>query len=367
MNGFRWHLSVLGVLAAMAGAAPAMAQDWQDGAGPEWQKVLAAAKQEGHVAVAGPSELAVPMTEAFLKDTGIQLDYLGGVAAVNASRVAREVRAGNVTIDFMFTGTAELPLVKQGFFEDEKAKLLLPSVSDPKNWADGKLKWVDNDQKYMLQTQASVTSTPFYDTNAAGPGGLTSWKALLDPKYKGKIVAYDPRAGGPGQQMVGYIGATLGIDFLKSLYVGQGVTYSQDSRQMAEGVSRGIYAVALGVLTPDWVRLHEAGLNNIVVASMTDGPGTLSGGFSVAIIPKNPPHPNAATVFLNWAASRAGQRVYSQVEKQPSRRVDVHDPSIVDFTVPKEGVTYLDQYNEDWALNQRAKIIDEVLTALGGR
>jgi ABC-type Fe3+ transport system substrate-binding protein len=84
-------------------------------------------------------------------------------------------------------------------------------------------------------------------------------------------------------------------------------------------------------------------------------------------MPKGSPHPNAATVFLNWAASQAGQQVYSQVEKQPSRRVDVHDPSIVDFTVPKPGVTYLDQYNEDWALNQRAKIIDEVLNALGGR
>lgn len=367
MKRYRSQLGALTALALVAGAAPALAQDWQAGAGPDWQKVLAAAKQEGKVAVAGPAELAQPMADAFQKDTGIQLDYLGGVAAVNASRVAREVRAGNVTIDLMFTGTAELPLVKQELFKDEKEQLLLPSVADPKNWADNKLKWVDNDQKFMLQTQASVTSTPFYDTNAAGPGGLTSWKALLDPKYKDKIVAYDPRAGGPGQQMIGYIGATLGIDFLKSLYVGQNVTYSQDSRQMAEGVSRGAYAVALGVLTPDWVKLHENGITNIVVASMSDGPGTLSGGFSVIIMPKASPHPNAATVFLNWAASQAGQQVYSHVEKQPSRRVDVHDPSIVDFTVPKPGVTYLDQYNEDWALNQRAKIIDEVMDALGGR
>ena len=360
-------LATIAIVAAVTGTNSAVAQEWQAGAGPEWSQVLSEAQKEGHVAIVGPPELAEPIAEAFLKDTGITVDYLAGVASVNGARVAREVRAGNVTVDVMFTGTAELPLVKQGFFADEKSRLLLPDVTDLKNWAGGALKWVDNDQKYMLQTQASVTSTPFYDTNTVKSGTLTSWHQLLDPAFKGKIVAYDPRTGGPGQQMVGYIGAQLGIDFLKSLYVGQGVVYSQDSRQMAEWVSRGVYSVALGVLTPDYVRLHDAGLTNLVVAAMADGPGTLSGGFSVVILPKGSPHPNAATVFLNWITSHAGQAVYSHVEKQPSRRVDVHEPLIVDFTVPKPGLTYLDQYNENWALNQRAKIIDEVLEALGGR
>jgi len=352
--------------ATVAASAAFAEDDWQAGAPPEWQKILADAKKEGHVAVVGPSELAVPMAEGFLKDTGIQVDFLGGVAAVNQSRVAREVRAGNVTVDFMFTGTAELPLVKEGFFEDEKARLLLPGTADPKNWKDNKLTWVDNTQKYMLRTQATVQSIPFFDSEIVKPP-LTSWKQLMEPRFKGKIVAYDPRAGGPGQQMVGYIGAKFGMDFLKALYVGQQAVFSQDSRQMAEWIVRGVYSVGLGVLLPDYVNLHGAGITNLVPAEMTDGPGTLSGGFSVFIIPKKAPHPNAQTVFLNWVASQRGQSVYSHVEHQLSRRVDVHEPTVLEFTVPKSGVDYLDQYTEDWALNQRKKIIDEVLEALGGR
>ncbi len=369
MKQVHWRLFFFGAIAvwAMASGSAARAEDnWQAGAPPQWQKILADAKKEGHVAVVGPSELAVPIAEAFLKDTGIQVDYLGGVASVNASRVAREVRAGNVTVDFMYTGTAELPLVKEGFFEDEKAKLLLPGTADAKNWKEDKLAWVDNTQKYMLRTMATVQSIPFFNSDLVKPP-LTSWKQLLEPKFKGKIVAYDPRAGGPGQQMAGYIGAQFGIDFLKKLYVGQQVVFSQDSRQMAEWITRGNYLVGLGVLLPDYVALHNAGITNIVPAQMSDGPGTLSGGFSVFLLPKGAPHPNAQIVFLNWAASQRGQAVYSHVEHQISRRVDVHEPGLLPFTEPKPGVKYLDQYNEDWALNQRKKIIEQVLDALGGR
>src|SRR5579862_5580954 len=89
-------------------AGTAAAEDWLAGAGPEWQRTLDGAKKEGHVAVVGPPELAVAVADGFLKDTGVEVDYLGGVAAVNAARVSREVRAGNVTVDVMFTGTAEL-------------------------------------------------------------------------------------------------------------------------------------------------------------------------------------------------------------------------------------------------------------------
>jgi ABC-type Fe3+ transport system substrate-binding protein len=358
---------IAAAIAASIGGFSASAQDWQAGAGADWQRVLAAAKTEGRVTVLGPAELGNPVADAFLRDTGIVVEYLGAVANVAESRVTREVGAHNVTIDFMFSGSGLLPVVKQGYFEDEESRLLLPGASDPKNWEGGTLKWVDNDHKYMLQTDASVTSTPFYDADLIGAGGLTSWQQLLDPKFKGKIVAYDPRSGGPGQQMAGYIGGQLGIDFLKRLYVGQDVAFSQDSRQMAEWVSRGVYLVALGVVTADYVRLHDAGVANFVSADMRDGPGTLSGGFSVLLMPKGGPHPNAATVFLNWFASVPGQQVYSHVEGQLSRRVDVHDPAVVPFMVPKPGVQYLDQYNEDWALNQRKKIIAAVLDALGGR
>jgi ABC-type Fe3+ transport system substrate-binding protein len=45
-----------------------------------------------------------------------------------------------------------------------------------------------------------------------------------------------------------------------------------------------------------------------------------SGGLSLV---KNPPHPNAARVFLNWLLGKEGQEVFGQAMTQGTRRLDV--------------------------------------------
>jgi len=100
---------------------------------------------------------------------------------------------------------------------------------------------------------------------------------------------------------------------------------------------------------------------------MKDGPGTLLGGSSLVVEAKGVPHPNAATVFLNWYLSRPGQEIYSTVWGIPSRRADVKVSTVPAYTIPQPGVTYLDQYREDWYLNVRPKLQQDIVAALGGR
>jgi hypothetical protein len=40
----------------------------------------------------------------------------------------------------------------KGLLESLVDKLFLPEVANPKMWQRGKLKWVDNQQRYVLQT-----------------------------------------------------------------------------------------------------------------------------------------------------------------------------------------------------------------------
>jgi iron(III) transport system substrate-binding protein len=341
------------------------AADWQAGAGADWQKVMAAAKKEGSVAVIGPPQVASALTKAFQRDTGIDLKYLAGPPRATASRVSREVRARNITVDAVLTGMAELPLVKEGYFEAIRPKLMLPGVTDPKNWKDGKLKFDDDANKFMLQTHQYRSSVPFYNPKVVG--SFTSWHQLLDPKFTGKIVAYDPRTGGPGQAVSTYIVNTLGLDFFKKLYVGQKVTFSLDANQMAEWVVRGVKYVALGVTTPSYLKFKNAGVDTIAPADPDDGSGTLTGGYSVIILPKGSPHPNAQTVFVNWYASQPGQVAFSRAFHVPSLREDVDVKGIPDYVIPKPGRKYQDQYNEAWASSGKPKIRKQVLTILGGK
>jgi ABC-type Fe3+ transport system substrate-binding protein len=48
-----------------------------------------------------------------------------------------------------------------------------------------------------------------------------------------------------------------------------------------------------------------------------------SNSFGVIGIVKNPPHPNATKVFINWFLSREGQDWYGRIMENGTRRLDV--------------------------------------------
>jgi ABC-type Fe3+ transport system substrate-binding protein len=354
------------LLASFSVAALA-ADDWQAGAGENWQKVMEAAKKEGHVVVGGRPELGKPMTDAFKRDTGLTLDFLGGESRDISSRLDREVRSGNVTIDFVLGGAGDIDLAKKGLLLPLKAQLMLPGVTDGKNWIDGKLKWVDKDENYMLIGGEYIFGWPVFNTSIIKPGEITSWTDLLKPQYKGKIAAYDPRSGGPGQAAAAYLVHLHGADFLHQLYVGQDVTFTRSGPQLAEWAVRGVHPIIIGSLATDIEKFRRAGIKTLTVGEMTDGPGSLLGGSSVILQPKGSPHPNAATVFLNWYMSKPGQDVYSTTWETPSRRLDVKIASIPAYTVPKAGANYLDQYEENWYTNTRPTLQKAITDALGGQ
>jgi hypothetical protein len=54
------------------------------------------------------------------------------------------------------------------------------------------------------------------------------------------------------------------------------------------------------------------------------------------------PHPNAATVYINWFLSKAGQQAMIDNLERASRRLDVDYSKMPEYTVPKPGVNYMD-------------------------
>jgi ABC-type Fe3+ transport system substrate-binding protein len=359
-------LLVVGAALSAAGAARA-ADDWQANAGDDWKRALAAGRKEGKVVVAGHPALAATLAKGFERDTGITVEYLGGNPTELYQRLSREASAGNLTVDVSISGGAEFPMLHAGQLEPIKPKLMLPGVTDGKNWLGGQIKWMDKQGEYFFQGSNWVFAWPTFNSDVIKPGTITKWQDLLKPEYKGKIAAYDPRTGGPGQAGTSYLTELFGTEFVKQLYIGQQVTYTRDGRQLVEWAARGIYPIILCAVQFDIERYKSEGIKNLTVMQLEDGPGSLVGGFSVAKIPKGAPHPNAAAVFLNWYASQPGQEAYTRQMLEPSTRVDVKVPEVPDYVVPRPGAKYLDQYVEDWYVNMRPKMAKEMVEALGGR
>ncbi len=360
--------AVLGAAAIslLAGGAHA-ADDWQAGAGDDWRQVLAAAQKEGKVVVAGHPALAQPFSDGFKRDTGIEVVYLGGPTRALSARLDREAQASNVTIDISLGGGTELlSLYPRGLLKAIEPQLMLPKVRDKKYWVDGKTYWLDNEGKYLLRGSRYVVGWPIVNSRSVSPDAFKSWKDFLKPEYKGKIAAHDPRAGGPGQGVAAYIADHLGIDFLKALYIGQQVQYTRDDRQLIEWAARGTYPIILGSIQELVERFRKQGFPLAAIAP-GDGSGYLSSGFSTLKQAKGSPNPNAATVFINWYASKPGQEAYSRTMLETSTRADVETPEVPDYVLPKPGVDYLDTYKEEWYAQVRPKVTDVVVEALGGK
>jgi ABC-type Fe3+ transport system substrate-binding protein len=359
-------LALLCGLAASGAAHAAGGADWQAGAGPEWAKVMAAAKQEGKVVVSGPPQAARTLPEAFTRDTGIQLEYLSGNSAELTNRMEREAKAGKLTIDVALGGGTEVRMIANGLLKPVKPQLMLPSVTNLNNWRDGKLKWFDTAGQYMLQTHNYVSGFPVINADIIKPGAIKTWKDLLKPEYRGKIAAYDPRGGGQGQAAAAYLAATFGADYMQQLYIGQKAVFTTDGRQLAEWAARGTYPIILGFVQADIQPFIAQGFK-LEPIFPSDGPGNVLGGFSVLKMPQGAPHPNASTVFINWYASKPGQQAYAKAMMAPSARTDAHVAEAPAYLVPKQGAKYLDQYDEAWYSQARPKVVKLITDSLGGR
>ena len=274
-----------------------------------------------------------------------------------------------MTIDVAIGGGTELlTLHLPGHLEPIKPKLLLPGVKDPAKWVGGRMHWFDKQQAYMLKTSNWVHGWPVINSKEIDVSKIVTWKDLLKPEYKGKIAAYDPRLGGPGQSAAAFLAHQFGIEFVRQLYLGQQVTYTRDNRQLVEWAARGAYPIVLGAIQFEVERFKRAGMTQLAVPLLSDGHGSLTSGFGVVKMPKGAPHPNAATVFVNWFASRPGHIAYASSMLESSTRADAQIDAVPGYVTPKPGVKYgLDQYSEDWYKNERPKIGKTLLDALGGR
>ena len=300
----------------------------------EWDQVLAAAKKEGTVTVIGPvgADRRDILTEPFQKKYGIAVEYLGDRGSGIGPKISAERGANRYLWDIVVTGTttALTALIPQGALDPMEQALILPEVKDPKMWRGGGIEFSDPGRRMIVMTP-SQRGTLFVNPNTIKPGEIKSYKDLLDPKYKGKIVADDPRFAGPGQATFTffYLHPDLGPNFIRAL-ARQELTIFRDYVQEIDAIAKGRHLVLIGVSDIAAEERKEKGIPIEILnpRQLKEGSDISPGSGGVGLF-NRAPHPNAAKVYLNWLLSKDGQAGFARVNGYISARLDVstdHSP-----------------------------------------
>ena len=342
-----------------AGASPS---GTASGATPgSWDELVAAAKREGKVVVSGsPDPKARPaIMNGFQKAFGIDLEYIGGNSSQLAARLQAERASGQYTVDAGIAGSDSVygSFFPNGWLDPLKQQLILPEVADGSRWKMGRPWFRDPNGDTVLQIFQTVQQNLTLNTQYVAPQDIPTADALLDPKWKGKMCAYDPSVNGSGIAIGAAIYVAQGKDFVTKLYKGQNVVLSRDYQQVADWVAHGTYPIGLAVPHSYLIEYTKAGVG-IANPELADAPDAVGAGFGLVFLWNHARHPNAARLFANWIASREGLTAYAQSNLQVPLRTDIDPTWIPPRMVPKPGVKYLDTYDYDFELTQRLGIRD---------
>lgn len=307
---------------------------WAAESQTEWERTLGAAKKEGSVVAGIPasSELRKAIGTRFKEKFGIAIELQLSRGAESVTRIITEVNAGVRNFDVLIAGgAAPLALVSAGALEEFQPSMILPEVKDPKNWWGGHI-WEDNvsSNKYVYAFLCYTNDTWWYNASQAEPQEIRSFDDLLNPKWKGRIGFLDPRNPGSGQNSWSFFWKIKGEEFLRKL-AQQELVITQNQRQLADSMAKGKLAFTIGLSHYTYEPFIKAGLPVKPVPRVKEGAHVSNGSGVVAMV-KNPPHPNAAKVFVNWLLSKEGQELYGRTMIQGTRRLDVRTDWLKEYS-----------------------------------
>jgi iron(III) transport system substrate-binding protein len=340
LGGLAASLLYVGPIAAGEGKS-----SWQ----VEWERTVGAAQKEGKVVIGIPAqpELRKLMEDAFQPKFKINMELFPGRGPQNANRIAAEFKAGIRTFDVFLGGSGTYEaFVNDGMVDALEPYLILPEVKEPKYWWGGHI-WEDNvtTKRFLYSFIADAgTGALWYNPKLAKAEELRSFDDLIHPKWKGKIGLLDPRTPGAGQSIWSFLWDIKGEAYLRKL-VQQELFLSRDQRQVAEALAKGKLAVTLGVTYYTFEPFVKASLPVMELAALKEGLPTSNGSGVIGIV-KDPPHPNAAKVFVNWFLGKEGQEIYGRPLGQATRRLDVDTKSLIPLGIkPAKDLMTVEEYH----------------------
>ncbi len=357
-NSISWSISVILAITLMFGIAPeSRATQWEQpkkaaSSGSNWDLVLQAAKGEGALIVYSTANPATKqaLTKAMKDKYGIAVDFIIGRGEELVQRIVTENRAGLFLGDLVMAGVPTLTqnLKPTGTMAALDAALILPEVADPARWQGKKLPFQDKEHQIIAFANKSGSHVAV-NLDSVVPEDIKSYRDLLHPKWKGKIVMDDPTATGAADQwsqlMLVLFGNEKGKEYLQQI-TKQDLVLLRDKRLVVEWVARNKYPVAIGADAQTYSEFRAKGAP-ISFLKLNEGSATTASGGCIAML-KRAAHRNASLVFLNWLLTKEGQTIFQKTFGAPSARLDVDMTGIDPAFIPQEGEKLISTVSEEW-------------------
>ncbi len=334
---------------------------WQE----EWEKTKSLAIAEGSLLISGSAGPALrdPLTRAFREKYGVNLDWLSSRGDEVVQRIFAEQRAGIYAVDIYLSGATLVPTLRgQNAVQSLDPVLILPEVLDKKAWWGGDLIFLDKEHTWV-GLLAYPNPPIFVNTDLVKPGEARSWRELLDPRWKGKMVLYRPTTGAGLSWAYSVSEVIMYPDYLRQFAKQEPIVLG-DSRQQSEWIARGKYPVAVAARTENTDEFMKLGAP-VQLVTPTEGVELVAGAGGLSLLTKAP-HPNAAKLFINWALTREGATLFSKLIGGQSARLDVPTDFLEPSVVRQPGGKYFNLVTEDHYLKKSAfaKVAEQIFAPL---
>jgi iron(III) transport system substrate-binding protein len=245
--------------------------------------------------------------DIFSKKYGIEVQETVSRPSSSLARIRTEQKNGQFVWDAWMGGTSNMvnEAAPAGMLEPIEKYFVLSEVKDLSNWRHPDYIFGDSGHTAF----AFVTKLEFFlvrNTDVLPEVHINTWDDFLNPKLKGKISIRDVSVPNAGLFPLATAYGLKGADFLRKFFKDQDIKVFSNPHQLDASVMRGSQAVAIGTSEETVTRCHhDGGCKNIEL--MRQFGSSISTGISV---PKNPPHREAARLWVNWLLSHEGQQAW---------------------------------------------------------
>jgi iron(III) transport system substrate-binding protein len=291
------------IVVAACGVGQAVAQNASDNPatyrGPDrQQRLLDGARKEGQVTVYSSmiaDQALRPILDGFqAKYPFVKAQYVRDDPPQQLQKVMAEARAGRFVVDVLESTGLEVPVraanINQPFWSPE-------SEAYPGDHRDPEGYWAPTRFSYLGAC---------YNTDLVKPGDLPkSFQDLLDPKWKGKI-AWSSTVIGAMLFITGmrnFMGEEKALAYLRELAKQDIAPIASANRVVVDRVMAGEYALCL-----------DSFLHHPIISARKGAPVAplplepVLTVVSSVMLPKAPPHPYAAMLFIDYLLSKDGQQ-----------------------------------------------------------